>query len=206
MELWQPSVKETFIQTGRRGRDRRQGMVIWTEWTSGKLADHTGEAQLAEWETKDSKLTVNYCKGWDSRRNSQSHRSLHWKVELQQSKWAALFPLWPLPHRQCFNLTKRVAPPCRIPKAPSPYNITGALRQINMAQMKKQIKTPEPWLVWLSGLGTRLRTKGSPVQFPVTVHAWVAGQVSSRGHVSSNHTLIFLSLSFSPPSPLSKNK
>ena len=49
-----------------------------------------------------------------------------------------------------------------------------------------------------------LRTKGSPVQFPVRVHAWVAGQVPSRGRVRGNHILIFLSLSF--PFPLSKNK
>ena len=40
-------------------------------------------------------------------------------------------------------------------------------------------------------------------------HAWVVGQVLSRGRVRSNHTLMFLSLSFSlcfPQSPLSKNK
>ena len=35
---------------------------------------------------------------------------------------------------------------------------------------------------------------------------WVAGQVPSRGHERGNHTLTFLSLSFSFPSPLSKNK
>ena len=34
----------------------------------------------------------------------------------------------------------------------------------------------------------------------------VAGQVPSREHVRGNHTLMFLSLSFSLPSPLSKNK
>ena len=62
-----------------------------------------------------------------------------------------------------------------------------------------------PWLVWLSGLSASLRTKGSPVQFPVRAHAWVAGQVPSRGHTRGNHTLIFLSLLFSLPSPLSKN-
>ena len=37
-------------------------------------------------------------------------------------------------------------------------------------------------------------------------HAWVVGQVPSRGQAKGNHTLIFLSLSFSRPSPLSKNK
>ena len=44
-------------------------------------------------------------------RNSQSHRTVHWKVGLELSKWGALFPLWPLPHRQHYNATKRVAPP-----------------------------------------------------------------------------------------------
>ena len=34
----------------------------------------------------------------------------------------------------------------------------------------------------------------------------VAGQVPSGGYVKCDHTLIFLSLSFSLPSPLSKNK
>ena len=47
-----------------------------------------------------------------------------------------------------------------------------------------------------------LQTKGSPVQFPVRAHAWLAGQVPSGGCMRGNHTLIFLSLS----SPLSKNK
>ena len=37
--------------------------------------------------------------------------------------------------------------------------------------------TKQPWLVWLSGLSTSLRTKGSPVQFPVGTPAWVMGQV-----------------------------
>ena len=62
------------------------------------------------------------------------------------------------------------------------------------------------WLVWLSGLSTGVQTKGSLVRFPVRAHAWVAGQVCSRGHARGNHTLMFLSLSFSLPSPVSKNK
>ena len=53
----------------------------------------------------------------------------------------------------------------------------------------------EPWLVWLSGLSTGLRTKGLLVRFPVRAHAWVVGQVPSRGPVRGNHTLLFLSLS-----------
>ena len=52
----------------------------------------------------------------------------------------------------------------------------------------------------------RLRTKGLLVQFLVRAHAWVAGQVPSGGHMRGDHALIFLSLSFSLPSPLSKNK
>ena len=41
---------------------------------------------------------------------------------------------------------------------------------------------------------------------PVRAHAWVVGQVPSRGHASSNRTLMFLSRSLSLPSPFSKNK
>ena len=51
-----------------------------------------------------------------------------------------------------------------------------------------------------------LRTKGSSVGFPVRTHAWDAGQVPSGGHVRDNHTLMFLSFSFSLPFLLSKNK
>ena len=47
-----------------------------------------------------------------------------------------------------------------------------------------------------------LWTKGSLVQFPFKAHAWVVGQVPNRGHVRGNHTLMFLSLSFSLPLPL----
>ena len=57
-----------------------------------------------------------------------------------------------------------------------------------------------PWLVWLNGLSASLRSRGLLVQFPVRAHAWVAGQVPSRGCVRGNHTLMFLSLSF--PSPV----
>ena len=63
-----------------------------------------------------------------------------------------------------------------------------------------------PWLVWLSGLSAGLRTKGLLVRFLVRAHAWVVGQVPSRGRTRGNHTLMFPSLSFYLPSPLSKNK
>ena len=46
----------------------------------------------------------------------------------------------------------------------------------------------------------------SLVQFPVRAHAWVAGQVPSRGHARGYQTLILLSLSFSLPFSLCKNK
>ena len=55
-------------------------------------------------------------------------------------------------------------------------------------------KEKEPWLVWLSGLSASLQTKGLQVLFPVPAHAWVAGQVLSRGYVKGNYTLMFLSL------------
>ena len=63
-----------------------------------------------------------------------------------------------------------------------------------------------PWLVWLSGLSANLQNKGLLVRFPVRAHAWVAGQVPSWGHSRGNHTLMFLSLSFSLLFSLSKNK
>ena len=63
-----------------------------------------------------------------------------------------------------------------------------------------------PWLVWLSGLRASMQTKGSLVRFPVRAHAWVAGQVPSRGRARVNHTLMFPPLAFTLPSPPSKNK
>ena len=63
-----------------------------------------------------------------------------------------------------------------------------------------------PWLVWLSRVSASLRTKVSPVQFPVRAHAWIVGQVPSSGYTRGNHTLMFLSLSLPLPSPLPKNK
>ena len=48
------------------------------------------------------------------------------------------------------------------------------------------------WLMWLNGLSPGLRTKGLLFRFPVRAHAWVAGQVPSRGRVKGNHTLMFL--------------
>ena len=58
--------------------------------------------------------------------------------------------------------------------------------------------------MWLGGLSTGLRGKGSPVRFPVRAQAWVAGEVPSEGRMRGNHAWMFLSLTFSLPSPLSK--
>ena len=66
--------------------------------------------------------------------------------------------------------------------------------------------TEGPWPVWLSGLSDGLQTKGSLVRFPVRAHAWVMGQVPSGGHMRGIRTLMFLPLSFSLTSTLSKNK
>ena len=52
----------------------------------------------------------------------------------------------------------------------------------------------------VSGLSARLQTKGTPVRFPVRVHAWAAGQVPSWGRARGSCTLMFLSL-FLPPLP-----
>ena len=73
----------------------------------------------------------------------------------------------------------------------------GANIEIEIAEKEKL-----PWTVWLSGLSTSLQTKGSPTRFPVRAHAWVVGQVPSRGYMRGNHTLMFLFLSFSLPSSL----
>ena len=54
--------------------------------------------------------------------------------------------------------------------------------------IKSKNKTKQPRLVRLSELSSGLQTKGSPVRFPVSAHARVAGQVPSRGHLRGNHT------------------
>ena len=71
--------------------------------------------------------------------------------------------------------------------------------------MERQIKlTLSPWLVWLSGLSASLQTKGSLVWFPVRAHAWVIGQVPSRGaHERQLHIDVSLPL-FLPPFPFLK--
>ena len=53
---------------------------------------------------------------------------------------------------------------------------------------------------------TEHRPVNQRVAGSIRAHAWVVGQVPNRGLAKGNHTLMFLSLSFSLPSPLSKNK
>ena len=63
-------------------------------------------------------------------------------------------------------------------------------------------------MVWLSGLSAGLQIKKLQVQFPVRAHAWVTGQVPSRGRVqeATTHCCFFPSLSPSLPLSLKINK
>ena len=54
-----------------------------------------------------------------------------------------------------------------------------------------------PWLVWLSGLSASLQIQRSLIPFPVRTHAWVAGQVPSRGRVWEA-TMYLSHICFSP--------
>ena len=59
-----------------------------------------------------------------------------------------------------------------------------------------------PRLVWLSRLSASPWTKGPLVQFPVRAHAWVVGQVPSRGPLREATTHWCFSPSLSPSLPL----
>ena len=54
-------------------------------------ADCAGEERLADQETEDSKplLSVKYCGGHKGGRNSQSHRRVLWKLQLDLSELVA---------------------------------------------------------------------------------------------------------------------
>ena len=56
---------------------------------------------------------------------------------------------------------------------------------------------------WIERWPVKHRVTGS---IPSQGTCWVVGQVPSRTHERGNHTLMFLSLYFSLPSSLSKNK
>ena len=55
------------------------------------------------------------------------------------------------------------------------------------------ITPSQPWLVWLSGLSTSLRTKGSLVPFPIRAHAWVVGRRERGNRYLSMYLSITLS-------------
>ena len=79
-------------------------------------------------------------------------------------------------------------------------------REITLTRPFWYVKiTWDPWLVWLSGLSTGLRTKGLQVWFLVRAHVWVTGQVSSGGMWEAPTHWCF-SPSLSPSLPLSENK
>ena len=79
-----------------------------------------------------------------------------------------------------------------------------------VGKVTEQLKTKSymPWLVWLSGLSASLRTKGLPVRFQSGRMPDVQASTlpPSWGRTRGNHTLTFLSLSFSFLFPLCKNK
>ena len=63
----------------------------------------------------------------------------------------------------------------------------------------------KPWLVWLSGLS--VGCKPEPLVQSQSGHMpGLRAMSPSGGHLRVNHTWMFLSLSFSLPSSLSKNK
>ena len=71
---------------------------------------------------------------------------------------------------------------------------------------QESLRLPWLWLCvsqWFECWAVNQRVTGS---IPSQAHAWVVGQVLSRGSARGNHTLMFLYLSFFFPSPLSKNK
>ena len=83
---------------------------------------------------------------------------------------------------------------------------TGSSPVLKACRSKCKMQAFLPWLVWLSGLSTSLRTEGSPVRFPIIPKQGTC--LGSRSPVGGrgNYTLMFLALSSSLPSPLSKNK
>ena len=65
--------------------------------------------------------------------------------------------------------------------------------------MPYQLLNCGPWLVWLSGWSTSLRTKRSLVRFLARAHACVVGQVPSWGHVGGNQSMYLSHIDVSLP-------
>ena len=113
----------------------------------------------------------------------------------QKSKWDSLFkPLYESSYTNLEIREKNKARDYHMSQLPAPESWS-----------LKNLWT-EPWLVWLSGLSAGLWTKGS--WFDSRSGHGPALQARSPVWVCAkgNHTLMFLSLSFSFPSLLSENK
>ena len=104
-----------------------------------KVVDHEGGAGGGETETQSSLWTTAVAVVGET-------LSLTWDF---LGKWArdeqasCIVPSLALPYRQCLRAARRAAQAWRIPKALPPYNLAGALKQRNMAQMKEQRKTSQ---------------------------------------------------------------
>ena len=58
-------------------------MGSWVERTNSKAVNCTGQAELADWETKHLKpLAVKFCGGCGGGRNSQSYKRVPWRGPL----------------------------------------------------------------------------------------------------------------------------
>ena len=78
------------------------------------------------------------------------------------------------------------------------------MEYLQCADYQAEVKIGPDW-EWLSGLGILMQTKRLLVQFLVRAYAWVVGQVPDWG-LARDYQSMFLSVTFSLPSPLSKNK
>ena len=152
-------------------------------------------------ETSSTPSTAATAMQTKSKRWLQLLRTLGWCRTVPANLCA---PFHPSPHLQ-----ERTVRFCRLCLGVTETQVSHkpSLRETQSTSLFKTVLF-RPWLVWLSGLSAGLWTKGSQVRFPVRAYAWVAGLVPSSGHArgNHNHTLMFLSLSFSFPSLLSKNK
>ena len=77
-------------------------------------------------------------------------------------------------------------------------------KPVSVAIIKKIKNEKWLWLVWLRGLSAGLRTKGSPVPFPVRAYAWVAGQIPQSGALERQLHIekLNVELPLNPASPL----
>ena len=102
----------------------------------------------------------------------------------------------------CGILTKTACPESPLEKTLHKPK-QGTFNKLNDLESLKTSKSRKTALAGVAQqLSAGLQIKGSLVRFPVGAHAWVAGQVPSRGCARGDHTLMFLSISFSLPSPL----